>query len=115
MGREDEKYLSLIRPLISASASENGVDVQKSEISGFMRTKLIILNEEVSEQLFIAVPLVTLCILQTLTQVISVAYVRRFGEFFLSAASMANFFVSATLFCLLVSSVNPSMCIYYYI
>lgn len=118
MEREDEKYLSLSWPLISTSC-ETGIHVgdyaKKCETNGsIIRTRLIVLDdEEVKKQFSLEVPQIAVSILQTLIQVISPTFVRHdFGEFFFSAACMANFFVSTTLFSLLVSLINTTLSMY---
>lgn len=59
--------------------------------------------EEVKKQLCLAGPLMAVSLLQKFVQVISLMFVGHLGELSLSAASMANSFVSMTGFSLLVS------------
>lgn len=97
MERWEEEKASLVTPMMQNS-EENGV-----RRDGRNRRKVVF--EEVTKQLWLAGPMISVSLLQYSLQVISVMFVGHLGELSLSGASMATSFASVTGFSLLVSLV----------
>ncbi|KAB1220004.1 MATE efflux family protein 7 [Morella rubra] len=93
MEREQGEEASLISPLIQIS--------EENEITrdGRQKNKVI---EEVTKQLWLAGPLISVCLSQYFLQMISIMFVGHLGELALSGASMATSFASVTGFSLLL-------------
>ncbi|KAB1212442.1 MATE efflux family protein 6 [Morella rubra] len=93
MEREQGEEASLISPLIQIP-EENGITRDERQ-----KNKVL---EEVTKQLWLAGPLISVSLLQYSLQMISVMFVGHLGELALSGASMATSFASVTGFSLLV-------------
>ncbi|XP_057952746.1 protein DETOXIFICATION 16-like [Malania oleifera] len=94
------QMVSLRSPMIHI-AEENGFGCngKRRVEKGFKRDEI---TEEVRRQLWLALPLISVCLLQYLLQIISVMVVGHLGQLPLSGASMANAFASVTGFDFLI-------------
>ncbi|XP_030937445.1 protein DETOXIFICATION 16-like [Quercus lobata] len=100
MEREEEEIkVSLGSPLIQISEEEDGFTISSIREGRITRREVF---EEVSKQLWLAGPLITVSLLQYSLQMISVMFVGHLGELALSGASMATSFATVTGFSLLM-------------
>ena len=97
MDEQDQKA-SLRAPLVQIS--EEDVVEKQDKRRAIERREFF---EEVRKQLWLAGPLISVCVLNSSMQVISVMFVGHLGELALSGVSMATSFASVTGFSLLVS------------
>lgn len=106
MDRDDQKE-SLHFPLVHISVEDDDglishiIQRNNDKSKTIERTQVY---EEVRKQLWLAGPLVSVCLLNYSLQIISVMFVGHLGQLSLSAASMATSFASVTGFSLLVSN-----------